>query len=96
MRHDFLFGCGAFDFIPYVKDGDEEHKEIVESWQKIFNYGTLPFYWGRYEPVEGEPDRDSLMKTAEYMKSKGDYLVSVDGTEQKMTLVQDWEKVIEI
>ena len=70
-RHDFLFGCGAFDFIPYVKDGDEEHKEIVESWQKIFNYGTLPFYWGRYEPVEGEPDRDSLMKTAEYMKSKG-------------------------
>ena len=70
-NHKFLFGCGAFDFIPYVKDGDEEHKKIVESWQKIFNYGTLPFYWGRYEPVEGEPDRDSLMNTAKYMKSLG-------------------------
>ena len=70
-NHKFLFGCGAFDFIPYVKDGDEEHKQIVESWQKIFNYGTLPFYWGRYEPVEGEPDRDSLMNTAKYMKSRG-------------------------
>lgn len=70
-RHSFLFGCGAFDFIPYVKEGDAEHKEIVESWQKIFNYGTLPFYWGRYEPEEGKPDQDSLMRTAEFMKSQG-------------------------
>ena len=70
-KHKFLFGCGSFDFIPYVKAGDEEHKQIVESWQKIFNYGTLPFYWGMYEPEEGKPDFDTLMETAKYMKSKG-------------------------
>lgn len=69
-NHNFLFGCGAFDFIPYVVGGSEEHKQITESWLEIFNYGTLPFYWGRYEPEEGKPDKDSLMKTAEYMKSK--------------------------
>ncbi|SDB25027.1 endo-1,4-beta-xylanase [Butyrivibrio sp. INlla16] len=70
-NHKFLFGCGAFDFIPYVMNGDEEHKQITESWLEIFNYGTLPFYWGRYEPVEGQPNKDALMKTAEYLKSKG-------------------------
>ena len=70
-NHDFLFGCGAFDFIPYVMNGDEEHKQITESWLGIFNYGTLPFYWGGYEPEEGKPNRDTLMKTAEYMNSRG-------------------------
>ncbi len=70
-NHKFLFGCGAFDFIPYVMDGDEEHKQITDSWLEIFNYGTLPFYWGQYEPVEGEPKGDMLMKTAQYLKGKG-------------------------
>lgn len=70
-KHSFLFGCGAFDFIPYVMDGDEEHKQIVESWSKIFNYGTLPFYWGQYEPEEGKPEFEKLMKTASYMKNMG-------------------------
>ena len=44
-NHKFLFGCGAFDFIPYVMNGDEEHREITDSWLEIFNYGTLPFYF---------------------------------------------------
>ncbi len=70
-KHKFLFGCGAFDFIPYVMNGDEEHKQITDSWLEIFNYGTLPFYWGQYEKVEGEPNRDTLMKTAQYLKDKG-------------------------
>ena len=75
-NHSFLFGCGAFDFIPYVVDGSEEHKVITESWLDIFNYGTLPFYWGRYEPNEGEPNKDSLMKTAKYLQ---DHNVKVKG-----------------
>ncbi|MCR5543319.1 MAG: endo-1,4-beta-xylanase [Eubacterium sp.] len=69
-NHKFLFGCGAFDFIPYVKEGTEEYKQVTDSWLEIFNYGTLPFYWGNYEPEEGKPDQDTLMKTAEYLKSK--------------------------
>lgn len=74
---------------------DISHRKVKTVF-RVTDAEGHPFYWGRYEPVEGEPDRDSLMKTAEYMKSKGDYLVSVDGTEQKMTLVQDGEKVIVI
>ncbi|MBO4579816.1 MAG: endo-1,4-beta-xylanase [Clostridiales bacterium] len=69
-NHRFLFGCGAFDFIPYVMEGSEEFKEVTESWLEIFNYGTLPFYWGNYEPEEGKPNQDVLMKTAKYLQSK--------------------------
>ncbi len=70
-NHKFLFGCGAFDFIPYVMNGNAEHREITDSWLEIFNYGTLPFYWGQYEKEEGNPNRDALMKTAQYLKGKG-------------------------
>ncbi len=70
-NHAFLFGCGAFDFIPYVSDETDEYKKLTDSWLEIFNYATLPFYWGMYEPEEGKPDHDRLMKTAQYLKSKG-------------------------
>ena len=81
-NHSFLFGCGAFDFIPYVNSDDEqmlqykpdfnidEYKQLTDSWLEIFNYGTLPFYWGNFEPEEGKPDTEKLMKTAQYLKSK--------------------------
>ncbi|MCR5801901.1 MAG: endo-1,4-beta-xylanase [Lachnospiraceae bacterium] len=69
--HKFLFGCGAFDFIPYVLKGTDEYKELTESWLDVFNYATLPFYWGTYEPEEGKPNKDALMKTAQYLKDKG-------------------------
>ena len=50
--HDFLFGCGAFDAIPCTneKKGDPFLGDRMEKWHRLFNYGTLPFYWGRYEP----------------------------------------------
>ncbi len=67
-NHSFLFGCGAFDFMPYVMNGDEEHRKLTESWLDIFNYGTLPFYWGNYEKEEGRTEKDLLMKTADYLK----------------------------
>lgn len=34
-NHRFLFGCGAFDFIPYVMKGEENFRQITESWQEI-------------------------------------------------------------
>ncbi len=70
-NHAFLFGCGAFDFIPYVMNKEERYKQLTDSWLEIFNYATLPFYWGGYEPEEGKPNYDKLMKTAKYLQSKG-------------------------
>ena len=69
-NHHFLFGCGAFDFLPHVMSPSEETKKITDSWLEIFNYGTLPFYWGRFEPEEGKPGTEMLMNTAKYLQSK--------------------------
>ena len=71
VDHSFLFGCGGFEFVPYVCAGKTDLKQLTDDWLEVFNYATLPFYWGRYEPEEGKPDRDALMKTAQYLKDKG-------------------------
>ena len=71
LRHDFLFGCGAFEFIPLVSgEGGEEQKKVTESWLDIFNFGTLPFYWGNFEPEEGSPKTQLLMDTAKYLTDR--------------------------
>ena len=75
-KHKFLFGCGAFDVVPLVngelKGEDKEAMELrFTKWLALFNAGTLPFYWGRFEPEQGKPQTIPLMKTAEWLKSKG-------------------------
>lgn len=70
LRHSFLFGCGAFVFLPYVTK-PEEFDQVTESWLEIFNYGTLPFYWGNYEREEGKTAKDMLMKAARHLNDKG-------------------------
>ena len=70
VKHSFLFGCGAFDFIPFVMKGEPKFKQLTDSWLEIFNYGTLPFYWGQFEHEEGKPNTEVLKKTAEFLKSK--------------------------
>lgn len=69
-NHEFLFGCGAFDFLPYVTMGAMELQDAVDKWLAVFNYATLPFYWGRFEPEEGKPDTEKLMQIAKYLKEK--------------------------
>ncbi len=70
-KHDFLFGCGAFVFLPYLIKDEQEYQKVTESWLDLFNYGTLPFYWGQFEKEEGNPNTETLMKTAKYLQSKG-------------------------
>lgn len=74
-NHKFLFGCGAFDSLEYVNSEDESKKDFlqerVEKWLALYNYGTLPFYWGGFEPEEGKPETKSRMKAAEFLRSHG-------------------------
>ncbi len=61
--HEFLFGCGAFDFLEYeFRPADPDRQQ---KWLALMNYGTLPFYWGRYEPEEGHPHYDELKTAAD-------------------------------
>ncbi len=75
-QHKFLFGCGAFDVVPLVNgelQGEEKPamEERFEKWLALFNAGTLPFYWGRYEGVQGKPGTLALKKAAEWLKAHG-------------------------
>lgn len=74
-NHEFLFGCGAFDTIPYTNNPPQERLSFLEDrvnkWLDVFNYGTLPFYWGGFEAVEGQPETESRMNAAKFLQSKG-------------------------
>ena len=68
-NHSFLFGCGAFDFMG-AANGFEEAKKLTDKWLKVFNYGTLPFYWGMFEREEGKPNTEGMMKAAKYLQER--------------------------
>ncbi|MBR4540204.1 MAG: endo-1,4-beta-xylanase [Clostridia bacterium] len=74
VSHQFLFGCGAFDAVALMKIPNEQWKDVIrermEKWLALFNYGTLPFYWGRYEPEEGKPDFESTMAAAKWLRER--------------------------
>ena len=73
--HRFLFGCGAFDTVRLMQTQDEKEqaflRQRMEKWLALFNYGTLPFYWGRYEPVEGQPAFRETMAAAKWLQQRG-------------------------
>ncbi len=71
--HAFLFGCGAFDSIPYTNGGENRSffEDRVNKWMALFNYGTMPFYWGRYEPEEGKPAFTSHMNASRFLVEHG-------------------------
>ncbi len=75
VTHDFLFGCGAFDFLPLANVRDRPCPAVLqtrtEKWLSLFNYGTLPFYWGRYEPTEGHTAQAETMAAARLLREKG-------------------------
>ena len=75
VSHEFLFGCGAFDAVALMKCPEGERHaflaERMEKWLALFNYGTLPFYWGRYEPAEGQTAYAETMAAAKWLQEKG-------------------------
>jgi GH35 family endo-1,4-beta-xylanase len=75
-NHKFLFGCIGFDLIPYLNGeltGTEaaEAERMTELWTELFNFATLPFYWGRFEPVRGRPDTWRVHTAARWFAERG-------------------------
>lgn len=72
-NHEFLFGCGAFDAIAVTgfKKDDPFFKQRMDLWTDLYNYGTMSFYWGGFEPKEGEPQTESRMKASKYLVEHG-------------------------
>jgi GH35 family endo-1,4-beta-xylanase len=75
INHGFLFGSAMFEAIPLANDelsGEKKEttENILNDFFGLFNYVTLPFYWGRFEPQKGKPDTQRLKKAAEWLISK--------------------------
>lgn len=63
-RHAFLFGCNAFGYDP--ADPSLLQKSYQNQFAALFNYATLPFYWGAFEPSPGKPDYARLQAMADW------------------------------
>lgn len=75
-KHRFLFGVSMGDAIELRDPACEESQkkflnERLERLTSVFNYATLPFYWGRFEPEEGFPQTERLLAAARYLTGKG-------------------------
>ena len=78
VRHKFLFGCIGFEFIELVElvDGQpsangEDLERMADLWFDVFNFATLPFYWGTFETERGKPDTQRLLNTARWFNDRG-------------------------
>ncbi|MDU0348727.1 endo-1,4-beta-xylanase [Actinomyces sp. MRS3W] len=82
-RHEFAFGNIAFDFVP-LANGETSNAgslfggarpqaaaQLVEPFFDLFNFATLPFYWGSFEPEEGHPQTRRLANTARWVREHG-------------------------
>ena len=75
-KHEFLFGSNGFFLLPLANneltDREKERVQgISEKFMNLFNYVTLPFYWGRFEPERGQPDTTRLLNTAKWCVERG-------------------------
>lgn len=79
--HEFLFGVGGFDALE-LKGGNPDGsipnaerkrflQERLDTVFSVMNFTTLPFYLGRYEPVEGKPDQARTIAAAQYYRERG-------------------------
>jgi len=76
LRNSVKFGCAGFESLQVVSGelkGDEKTsaEARVERMIEIFDLITLPFYWGRFEPVQGKPDIERTLNAAKWLIKRG-------------------------
>ena len=59
-RHAFLFGCNIFGLRP--GDSSPQQTAYQTRFAALFNYATLPFYWGTFEPTPESPTTLAWMR----------------------------------
>jgi len=69
INHQFLFGSNIFGLTRLEGEALNIYQQRI---QDIWNAGTLPFYWGMFEPTEGNPDPENrVMQAARWAKEHG-------------------------
>jgi GH35 family endo-1,4-beta-xylanase len=63
IRHEFKLGANAFGL---GEEKDALREAYEERFAALLNYGTLPFYWGFYEPEKGKKKQEKLSEMADW------------------------------
>ena len=73
VRHEFKLGCNAFPLGSVVRDPlDPEALQAYEDrFAALLNYATLPFYWGYYEPEQGQTREADVRRMAIWCHEHG-------------------------
>ncbi|WP_078552197.1 endo-1,4-beta-xylanase [Bacillus alkalicellulosilyticus] len=81
-NHKFLFGSGIFNAIEVANKNVPPDRlafleEKLDKFLDIFNFATLPFYWGvfpgywgGFEPERGKPRTQELKAAAQWLKDR--------------------------
>jgi hypothetical protein len=65
-RQAFWFGCYLFGLDVHATDARQE--EYQQRFTALFNYATLPFYWGSYEKMPGHTGEARLREMAPWCR----------------------------
>lgn len=68
VRHAFLFGSNIFGLRP--EDASDAQRAYQRRFEELFNFATLPFYWGTYERERGSPDEARLEAMAAWCRAR--------------------------
>ena len=68
-RSAFLFGANLLGL--NLDNTSDTQKTYQTEFTKLFNYGTLPFYWGGFEPTPGHPYNAQLQDKAHWAVAHG-------------------------
>lgn len=66
--HEFLFGGNIFMFDRLPTSA--QNAAYKQSFQDLFNYATLGFYWRSYEPQRGKPDYPGTDRVAAWCRQR--------------------------
>lgn len=69
VRHKFLFGCNAFAI--NTANQSQSQQDYQQRFAALLNFATLPFYWGGYEPREGQPNFENRKMMANWCRENG-------------------------
>ena len=68
-RHAFLFGSNIFGL--NTSDTSQTQRLYQQRFKDLLNFATLPFYWGSFEPQEGQKAYDRLETMARWCRDNG-------------------------
>ena len=63
-KHEFLFGANCFLAEQYETPAMNQQYDAL--FTEVFNYATLPYYWGAYEPERGVPRPEKVSRLLDW------------------------------